>query len=253
MAALTKLSLAVVGAAFITLGTVGKVQAVTFIDTCGAECGINGAIGPLGEGNPPQYINTIGQTFTVPDTDNVLTEFSFFVSDTPSGTFGVPEVDVVDFRAFVIGWDETNRRPTGSVVFESTPRSTTIQNSIYPMPEYRFSTGVISLTSGTKYLAFLSSVKDFDGLTGLAWVGESPTFSPFDRYPGGEVWTITATDFDSLTSRSWSPDDYRLDLNFKATFVSETRNSVSEPASALGVLALGAFGTGLLHKRKQDK
>ncbi|MBD2536690.1 hypothetical protein H6G97_48575 [Nostoc flagelliforme FACHB-838] len=246
---MNNLSLATVGAVLLALGTVGKAQAVTFIDTCSTECGINGNIGPLGEGNP--FNNgiplNIGQTFTVPDTDNVLSEFSFFLSDQSSNP------DVVDFRAFVIKWDESNNTPTGSIVFESTPRSTKKQNSLYPMQEFTFNTGGIELASGGKYLAFLSSLKDLDGLADDAWVGESPLSQGFDAYSGGQAFLISATDFDSIIRSSWSLDTPNADLNFKATFVSQGSTSVPEPSFVPGMLVSGVFGVQLLLKHKRNR
>ncbi len=242
------LAIATVGTVFLALGTVDAAKAVTLIDTCGAECGKNGAIGYFGEGSPL----SLGQTFTVPDTNNVLTEFSFFLSDSPSAGSG-GDSDVVDFRAFVIKWDETNNTPTGSVLFESTPQSTTLQNSLYPMQEFTFNTGGINLASGTKYLAFLSSLKDLDGSKGLAWVGESPLAPSFDRYPGGKAFLTGDRDFDSIIRSSWSLDNERADLNFKATFISEPHTSVPEPSFMLSTsLALGAFAAKSLRKLKQQ-
>ncbi|MBD2535386.1 hypothetical protein H6G97_40725 [Nostoc flagelliforme FACHB-838] len=240
------LSLITAIAVILALGKVSKSQAVTFIDTCGAECGINGAIGYLGEGSPlgNGIPLNIGQTFTVPNTDNVLSEFSFFLSD----PFSFP--DVVDFRAFVIQWDEKNNTPTGSALFESKPRSTTFQNSLYPMQEFVFNTGGIELVSGGKYLAFLSSLKDLDGLPGYAWVGESPLSPVFDRYLGGKTFLISATKFDSIINSSWDLDTPSADLNFKAIFISEHSTSVPEPSLIWGFFVSSAFSIRLFSKRK---
>lgn len=234
-------------ATLLALGVVNKSQAITLIDTCGAECGINGAIGYLGEGSPlgNGVPLSLGQTFTVPDSDNVLSQFSFFLSN----LFSAP--DVVDFRAFVIQWDESNNTPIESVLFESTPRSTTFQNSLYPMQEFIFNTGGIELVSGAKYLAFLSSLKDLDGLPGYAWVGETPLSPRFDRYPDGQTFLINSTNFTSILNSSWDLDTPSADLNFKAVLISKDSTRVPEPSLALGILVASAFSIRLMLKRKQ--
>ncbi len=259
-----KLLIAASGVSLIALGSVSKASAITIIDTCvpptGCQrgylgVGVNsGAFGPFGEFGQ----TTAGQTFVVPDTDNIFTEFSFAVSDTPPGTFGPrwgDEVDVVDFRAFVMEWDDIRNIPIGSILFESETRSTTIQNSHIPMEEFIFSTGGINLIAGNKYVAFLSVLKDLDGLIGLGWFGDTTIYSDgkfAGPYPDGDAVYTVIQSFDSLTNFSWV-EDFRRDATFKATFVSQSVASVPEPSSTLSLLALGTLGAASTIKRKQKK
>ncbi|EDX77592.1 hypothetical protein MC7420_2916 [Coleofasciculus chthonoplastes PCC 7420] len=241
-----KLSTAILGASLVSLGVINPVQALTIIDTCKFDCGRR-AFGPFGEGSflgsTPLTVN--GQTFTVPDFDHILTEFSFLLSDPPAGAFSPVfgnELDVIDFRAFVMRWDDIGNRPIGSILFESETRSTTVQDSTFPLEKFTFSPGGLSLTSGGKYVVFLSVLKDLDGLPGLGWFGEdidSSSGQPVGTYSGGDSVYRQISSFDSIRNIPWVVDS-RRDAAFQATFISKT--TVFEPNFTLGLLFFGVLG-----------
>ena len=108
-------------------------------------------------------------------------------------------------------------------------------------------TGQINLTSGKKYVSFLSASNFFDGVSGLSRMG-STRFQGGDVYSGGDfVYNNNGSNFNSLTANNWVSGRFG-DAAFKASFSSQ---SVPEPASILGMLAFGAVGATSALKRKQ--
>lgn len=73
-----------------------------------------------------------------------------------------------------------------------------------------------------------------------------------DDYSGGDfVFYNNGSKFNLLTTNSWDYTGGGVgDAAFKASFSSA---SVPEPASTLGILAIGALGAGSMLKRKQQQ
>ncbi|HAG80980.1 MAG TPA: PEP-CTERM sorting domain-containing protein [Cyanobacteria bacterium UBA12227] len=231
---LTKITIATVAGAALSLGVmdVNPAQADTVIDTTPSWDGTS-EITIFGEPDTATY----GQTFTV-GSDNILNDFTFFLND-----FSDP--DAIDFAAYVMAWDGT--KATGSILYQSGPQSTTGASG---MEQFTFNTGGISLTSGQKYVAFLSASNFFDGIDGLGSMG-----LPFsDVYAGGDfVYYNNGSDFSALTTNGWDCTECGFgDAAFKATFTSA--QSVPEPASVLGLLTVSALGTAAKFKgNKKEK
>jgi hypothetical protein len=240
VANLTKLSMSTAGAVFISLGTRSIAQAATIINTI--DTPLNTFIGVFGEAVD---FPTAGQTFTVPEANSILTDFTFFVNDFffPSGAYpDTDNSDVVDFRAFLTQFDDTSDRLIGSILYESETRSTTIGGGT---ERFTFNTGGINLTSGKKYAAFLSASKDFDGIPGGADIG----YANADSYPEGELFTArNGADFSRLFSEPVIPSG-GIDLAFEATFISPIAEPIPEPNAIAG---LSLLGLGIIYRRQKN-
>lgn len=232
------------GVALIGLTTANTSQAATFIDTTPGEFTAIGLLGEFSGG-----VGSFGQTFIAPTTDNILNDFSFFYVDLQDD-----DIDIVDFRAFVAAFDSTTNTIIGDILFESASQSTT-QNLFFEQP-FTFNTGGLALISGQEYVAFLSPVKDLDGVIGFGYLTYADeSVAPYEDGGGRAVVSIAST-FSTLVTQPFFTTGPNRDLGFKATFTSQTTpvpESVPEPASILGTLAFAALGGKKLLKRKQEK
>lgn len=106
---------------------------------------VSGYAGPFGW---PRYA-TVGQTITVPRTDSVLDEFTFYYqSDFKDGPI---------VRGDVYAWD--GAKATGAGLWESAPRQfITARNTPTPVT---FQTGGVALTPNERYVLFVSLSKDY--------------------------------------------------------------------------------------------
>jgi PEP-CTERM motif len=235
---LAKLSetVSIASIALISLVSVSTSQAAT-IDT---TPGIYGAIGRFGEYE--QSGISFGQTFIAPTEDNILNEFTFFYSYSPDSR----AVDVVDFRAFVAAFDSTTQTIVGDALFESASQSTTF-DPIVEQP-FTFSTGGLTLAPGQEYIAFLSPVKDLDGIEGFGFLSYAGEFvAPYEDGGGRAVRSFQDNFSDLIAQPFDNLDEASGDLGFRATFSSKP---VPEPTSVLGILALGVCGGVAAFKRK---
>lgn len=176
---------------------------------------------PFGEGGTATY----GQTVTVPG-DNVLDSFSFWLNDTLN-------TDYVDFAGYVMAWDGS--KATGSVLWSSTPASTTNNGGQDGWEQFTFDTGGLALTSGAEYVLFLSASDYYDALEGTAFMAGGTTPYADGRF----VYMNNDEAFSELTLYSW--DTYYIDdTAFEAQF------SAGGPAiPAPGAILLGSLGTAL--------
>jgi hypothetical protein len=140
----------------------------------------------FGEPNTATY----GQTFVVPETDNVLNSFTFLLRQ--------DDLAPSPFQFFVMAWDPIHLRATGPVLFSSTPLTTSERGV---MKRYTILTGSLQLISGMQYVAFINCSNLFDGLednTAMAGLTQ-------DAYPGGAfVFLNNGDQFDRVRQDAWS-------------------------------------------------
>jgi hypothetical protein len=206
------------GAAFLALGMAAAPAMAQDIDTSGNP--YSGTITPFGTPDTSTY----GQTFTV-GTEAVLDGFSLYLAGAPSGT--------IDFKAYVYSWDGS--KASGPALFASNVQHFS-GNGGAPQ-EFAFDTTSLSLASGAKYVAFLTTsglqAGQAGATAGMPYTGEV--------YGGGDfVYYNNGNNFAALTGNNW---DYAGggfgDTYFKADF-SASAAGVPEPA-AWGML-IGGFG-----------
>lgn len=196
------------------------------------------------------FIETYGQTFTVAGTFSILDTFSFWLNDLPN-----PGSTTVDFRAHIMAWDNALTRATGSILWSSSQTSTTNNSGVGGFEKFTFNTGSLSLTSGSKYVAFLN--------TSLDWVLNDQAAMGMDSgddYAGGEFVYIDNSDaadqtelLSQITGSAWTIPSSEYDAAFQAYFSEpEPSSTVPEPGSILAMLSLVGFGAGtvVLRRRK---
>lgn len=218
----------VLTAAAFLVASAGVGQAATLIDTSG---GLTGAgVTPFGEPDTASY----GQTFTVTGADTQLDSFSFRFDD-------YLNPDTVDFAAYVFAWDGS--KASGPQLFASGGLSSSNNGGSDGFEEFVFNTGGLVLSSGMKYVAFLSASNFFDGSSGSSlW-----ELSNSDFYADGEfVFLNHGSDFDAVTQNAWNSISGR-DTYFKASF--STPAPVPLPAS-LPLVLLGVGSLALIRRRQ---
>jgi hypothetical protein len=199
----------------------GSLEAATTISTLP----FLGGIVHFGESEHPTFgTPTYGQTIIVPGIDSMLDSFSFWLDDY--------EGEVVDFAGYVMQWD--GAKATGSVLWQSTERSTTGTGGLGVYEKFSFDTGGLLLAPGEQYVLFISASEFFDGIDGRASAaGGQPC-------PGGQfVFAENGPDFASLTTTDWNLFFVEIDMAFEASFSSPT--VIPVPAAVL----LGTVGAGL--------
>ena len=151
--------------------------AVTILTTGGPGepvCCFGNELDSFGRSN----LRTLGQTFTTPHTDTLLTSFSFWQGDWGSEGAGLR------FRAYIVDWDATVafRHPgiaVGPILFESDvsfgSTSEALEKVTFEIP------GGLPLTPGNDYVAFVSTL-DFQAGDSRNTLG----YFRVDALPGGE-------------------------------------------------------------------
>lgn len=183
----------------------------------------------FGEPNTATY----GQTFTVPETDNVLNSFTFLLRQDDSAPS--------PFQFFVMAWDSANRRANGPVLFASAPLTTSDRGV---MKSYTVLTGSLRLISGMQYVAFINCSNLFDGEednTAMAGL-------PRDAYPGGAfVFLNNADQFDRVRLDSWTSNWLATggDAAFVAQFSSEGGGVVVPEPGTWTLLLCAGIGAAL--------
>lgn len=204
--------------------------AETTIDTTGARRYEN--IRYVGTG----HASTFGQTFTA-GSDSFLKSFSLFLN----GTYGDP----MKFKGYVYQWNGT--RIIGNELYSSDLK--TFDGSA--LTEFKFDVGSLSLTAGTKYVAFLS-VSDFVNIQGSSRASMPAVTN--DAYTGGRfVYTYVDADSSKLKTQQWYAYDTSSydfgDAFFKAEFIA---SAVPEPATWI-MLSLGFGLVGAASRRRTTK
>jgi hypothetical protein len=223
----------------------GQAAAVTVIDTT-PWWDFRSSICCYGE---PLGI-TVGETFTVPLRDNVLTSFSFWVANRP----GLSSPGPSRFSAYVMQWDNEKMRATwdgeldGStqpILYES-PMLVKQNSEVYPpLEELTFHTGALWLAPGYPYVVFFSPSEYLDGVSDNFSVGVLAGF--FADQPdvyglGTGVEVVSGDDTAAWMSQRWS-DEWGGDpyeLAFRAVYVPEPGGFVMAITAAAGLLMVGA-------------
>ena len=166
-----------------------------------------------------KHTEMYGQTFTV-GADNVLTSFAFDLAHRSGPS--------TDFNFFVMAWDGDSA--SGPVLFQAGPYALTFTNPAYQT--FTFNTGLLSLTSGQQYVAFVDSIRnDTDDQAIMA--------GTMNTYAGGEFVFLhgQGNSIESARMFEWQKNFVVLhgDTRFTATFTSA---AVPLPAAATAGFAL---------------
>jgi PEP-CTERM motif len=181
---------------------------------------------------------TYGQTVTVP-TDNILTSFSFWLGRT-STNFPDPSDVSLSFMAYVYEWNDGALMATGPALYTSGVYTHNATPAT-PFTEYTFSTGGLSLATGSMYALFLST----SGLAGDGHVQWEAATT--DEYLGGNfIFQNNAEDTGEWTASPWGVG-FASDLHFEANFTAAT--TVPEPAT-VALLSVALAGLGFSRRRK---
>jgi hypothetical protein len=190
------------------------------------------AVGSWGVGATSTY----GQTFTVTGPENVLQSFSFQMGSTTSP---------IPYKAYVAQWFGNGQGAVvGPLLYSSA-----VQSYSKPTPGYQetvINTGGVQLTTGNKYVAFLS--------TSGFWAGQPGSATTFgyssDQYAGGEfVFYNTGDAFAPLVSSNWQTW-INGDTAFKAN-LSGGASAVPVPPAAVATGVGAVIGALKARKRQQ--
>lgn len=214
----------------LTIGLLGGLRpaaAQTTLTTLPAWNGTDN-VSPFGE----PHNTTFGQTFTAPS-ESTLNNFTFYMRPASGGS--------VNFKAYVMAWD--GAKASGPILYESGVYSSTLTPGFTP---YTINTGGVSLSTGSRYVAFFSASGLLQGSTNTTSWG-LPTSNP---YADGEfVFINNGNDFGALSSSNWNQFFSAYDLAFEMNFSSGSPSAVPEPSAAL--LFLPALGVMAFLKRRQ--
>jgi hypothetical protein len=178
-------------------------------------------------------IGAMGQTFLVGD-DHYLNSFALYIS-----AYG--EGNPLKFRGYLASWDGGK---ASEILYVSDTR-TAFDNDLEQ--RFVFDTGSLNLTSGAKYVAFLSVAGVDNAYSGL-YSPRMANMDPYSNaYPDGDmVYLFDGGNYEALTTQPWSCLRFepvpagceRFDLQFDAVL---SASPVPEPADSL-MLGAGLAG-----------
>jgi hypothetical protein len=166
-----------------------------------------GALNPgLGEAVTAETVTRMGQTFTVPAGYPILTDFSFWLGDSP-----IFDPQPTTFEAVLMGYGID--RPVGPVFYQSGMRSTV---GLLHGENRRFDFHVgMELTPGESYIMFLDVTSFLDGVANFATL----TSPGADVYTGGMLVQSSATSgLGHVSDTAWLAGGLDWDLVFRARF-----------------------------------
>jgi hypothetical protein len=188
--------------------------------------------------------HTLGQLITAPTDASVLKQFSFWIAR------GSPDIL---FHAYVMGWDATSTRPTGSILYES-PAVAGTGSSFFT--QFTFEPGHLQLSPNQVYALFLSPLR-YARTNALGPYGEV-AFKASESYAGGQAVVFENGGYNTdlaleLQRSEWVVAPGGRDLTFEAQFGADVAHVTPEPMSIVLLgSGLGALA-GFARKRRKGR
>jgi hypothetical protein len=178
---------------------------------------------------------SLGQTFSVPapTTDNLLTEFDFFLAANTDATF--------DYEGYLFQWDPVNTRATGPALFQSA-----IRNGTQPAS---FSGLALLLNPALQYIALVTTqgVVNNTFSNGLLNHNSGNAYLPGQAYQQNSA-VAGNSGVGTWTTAAWTAVNGNTDFQFTAVFASPS--SVPEPSS-FALFCMGAVAVVIARFRRR--
>lgn len=175
---------------------------------------------------------TFGQTFKAPTGFTSLQSFSFWLQN--DVTAGALNASSLQFRAYIMPWDNVNGKAAGPAQYTSATRTGPTALS----QRYDFTVPGLALTANTSYVALLSASGLFGSIANSQSLAVMETTFNSSYANGQFVFTDNGDDLGKLISTQWQftgfPD---YQTHFAATFTPAVV-TVPEPSS-LALLVTG--------------
>ncbi|MBI2411779.1 MAG: PEP-CTERM sorting domain-containing protein [Deltaproteobacteria bacterium] len=179
--------------------------------------------------------STIGQTFNLnPGDDTTLDSVTFYVNDYSDPNTGWSGFDNIDFAFHLYAWDGGSI--TGASLFTSGQLSTAVAD-VSGYETFTVNTGGVSLSTGTDYVFFVSTLNYYDGWWSFGKIGLISDSS----YAGG---TLVITDSTNLVGTWPVPNSYDMPFVMQ---LSPSPSQVPEPSTLL-LLGGGLAGLGIVRR-----
>jgi hypothetical protein len=207
----------------------GLSAAVALPASAATTIGVAPDTGPHGTFQAQCYwsatVATFGQTITVPEGDNVLDRFSFYLVENKNALNGSPlGPQTVTYKAYVYEWDAAGNRAVGPALWQSPAPQVVTTSSDFQ--EVVAETGGVQLQSGVQYVIFLSMSET----SGSNDPGAGACFMhPATGYSGGAARILVhGTDTSLWTGQAWlfTGDE---DFAFGASFSTPAGGGGEEP------------------------
>lgn len=178
--------------------------------------------------------STIGQTFNLnPGDDTTLDSVTFYVNDYSDPNTAWSGLDNIDFAFHLYAWDGDSI--TGASLFTSGQLSTAVAD-VSGYETFTVNTGGVSLSTGTDYVFFVSTLNYSDGW----WSYGNIRVVNNNSYAGG---TQVITDSTNLSGAWVVPNS---DMSFIMQ-LSPSPSQVPEPSTLL-LLGGGLAGLGIVRR-----
>ncbi len=182
--------------------------------------------------------STIGQTFSLnPGDDTTLDSVTFYVNDysDPNAPYAAWSLlDNIDFAFYLYAWDGDSI--TGASLFTSGQLSTAVAD-VSGYETFTVNTGGVSLSTGTDYVFFISTLNYSDGWWSYGDVGAVNNNS----YANGSQ---VMTDSPNLSNAWTVPNSYDMPFVMQ---LSPSPSQVPEPSTLL-LLGGGLAGLGIVRR-----